>query len=333
MTLRHSPLLENLATAIVLLDRSGRIVWTNPVWNKTANHLGLKQTWVGVSYIDILLHDATQHSSPATDLVTGLRAVLEGHQRAFQYDYSWNTSEGTSWYTETVNSTEDERGHVVVSRLDVTKLYRTAAAVDEENAVFKSAFDEAPLAMLLIDLNGKVTRLNRCATQQFGYGQAEIVGKSLPTLYSDYRTTAQTCEFASENTAPASRQERTLLMRRKDGSSFLAICSSALLHNRHGDPTCALMTVHDLTAALREEVHSRSRSPESVGRLNGEVAHEFDNLLTIISGNLQLLMMTQDAAEKTNAISEATHAVSRAAQLTKKLATFAAATPIRREKL
>lgn len=333
MTLHHSPLLENLATAIVLLDRSGRIVWTNPVWNKTANHLGLNQTWVGVSYIDILLHDATQHSSPATDVLTGLRAVLEGYQRTFQYDYSWNNSEGTSWFSETANSSEDGIGHVVVSRLDVTTLRRAAAAVDEENAVFKSAFEEAPLAMLLIDLNGQVTRLNRCATQQFGYGQAEIIGKSLPTLYSDYRTTAQTCEFASENTAPASKQERTLLMRRKDGSPFLAICSSALLHNRHGNPTCTLMTVHDLTAGLREDVHSRSRSLESVGRLKGGVAHEFNNLLTIISGNLQLLTMTQNAAENTKAISEATHAVSLAAQLTKTLAAVAAGTPIRREQI
>ena len=78
-----------------------------------------------------------------------------------------------------------------------------------------------------------------------------------------------------------------------------------------------------------EERLAQGQKMEALGQLTGGVAHDFNNILTVVLGNLQLLddvLQGQPAAHKLAAA--ATHAAQRGADLTRKLLTFARKQPL-----
>jgi len=60
----------------------------------------------------------------------------------------------------------------------------------------------------------------------------------------------------------------------------------------------------------------------ALGRLTGGVAHDFNNMLTVISGNLELIQHTNDPFKRTELITQAHDASQRASQITGHLLAF-----------
>ena len=85
---------------------------------------------------------------------------------------------------------------------------------------------------------------------------------------------------------------------------------------------------HLLAATLQrnrtEEQLSHAQRLEAVGQLTGGVAHDFNNMLTVISGNLQLLEAElADRPQSLEIVGSALRAAGRGAGLTRKLLAFA----------
>ena len=99
---------------------------------------------------------------------------------------------------------------------------------------------------------------------------------------------------------------------------------------KRGGRGAATNLLHGVTLDISETFLEEKRRLESVANLAGNIAHEFNGLLTIISGSLGLLAeRTPDDAQYE--IVTASDAVSRGAHLTRQLQTFAQGTPLRPE--
>lgn len=86
----------------------------------------------------------------------------------------------------------------------------------------------------------------------------------------------------------------------------------------------ALHEAYQMRARLRE-VSRRSAAAqkmEAIGRLTGGVAHDFNNILTVVSGNLELYKSTDDPAAKDQYAREASDAALRASALVSQLLAF-----------
>jgi len=78
-------------------------------------------------------------------------------------------------------------------------------------------------------------------------------------------------------------------------------------------------TVSDVTALVELEAQfHQSQKMDAVGQLAGGLAHDYNNLLTVISGNAELLLSTQESREAREILDAATAATS----LTARLLTF-----------
>ena len=78
-----------------------------------------------------------------------------------------------------------------------------------------------------------------------------------------------------------------------------------------------------------EERLAQGQKMEALGQLTGGVAHDFNNILTVVLGNLQLLDdLLQAQPEAHKLAGAATHAAQRGADLTRKLLTFARKQPL-----
>ncbi len=90
--------------------------------------------------------------------------------------------------------------------------------------------------------------------------------------------------------------------------------------------------VHERTAALEREMAERSRTEadlrqvqkiEAVGQLAAGIAHDFNNLMTVIQGNVELVLMDlQDDTVKAESLQQVLSAASRASTLTRQLLVF-----------
>ena len=108
-------------------------------------------------------------------------------------------------------------------------------------------------------------------------------------------------------------------LRRDDGSRRLVDCSfnAEILPQRH------LIVLRDITEQQDlEEQLRQSQKMEAVGRLAGGVAHDFNNILGIISGYAELIQLNaSDGAQKVRA-EKVLAAIEKAASLTKQLLAF-----------
>ncbi|KTC68020.1 sensory box/GGDEF family protein [Legionella birminghamensis] len=113
--------------------------------------------------------------------------------------------------------------------------------------------------------------------------------------------------------------------RRKDGSYAKVFDRGNVIRDERGKAVRMIGGMTDLTEryALEEQLRQSQRL-ESLGQLTGGVAHDFNNMLTIIMGNAELLAeeLSEDASLNEMAVM-IYNASQRGAELTKRLLAFA----------
>ncbi len=111
-------------------------------------------------------------------------------------------------------------------------------------------------------------------------------------------------------------------LRRRDGTIRQILLSAEPLSL--GATPCLLVIVEDVTDQLKLEAQLRqAQKMEVVGRLSAGIAHEFNNLLTVIQGNTGLLLAARsEEMDKRVLLDQIMQASQRAAAFTRQLLAF-----------
>jgi PAS domain S-box-containing protein len=181
--------------------------------------------------------------------------------------------------------------------------------------------------LILLDESGCVVYWNRGAEQLFGYTADEVHGTPAHVIFVPPDRQAGVPEIELQSARDQGRAEDERWHLRKDGSRFWASgVMTALKEN--GTVRGYAKVVRDFTERRRmDEAVRETQRLESVGVLAAGVAHDFNNVLTAILGNVSMvrrrLAKTNAGAEVDGALAAAERASNRAADLVRQLLNYA----------
>jgi PAS domain S-box-containing protein len=119
--------------------------------------------------------------------------------------------------------------------------------------------------------------------------------------------------------------------RRKDGTTYPALMNVTSVRDADGTVLYRIISVLDITETQRTEDELRqAQKMEAIGNLTGGMAHDFNNILAIIIGNLDLARpRVKGDAKADELVGECLDAALRGADLTRRLLAFARRQPLR----
>jgi hypothetical protein len=200
---------------------------------------------------------------------------------------------------------------------------------------FRQLFEASLDAIVVVDVNGRIVEANAEMERRFGHRAGAVVGEPIEILVPASLRAAHVKERERFTERPFTRRmgERlNLSARRADGSEFPVDVSLAPVGTgpgmrviaviRDASERHALQRLWDERQALAEQV-DRALRLEAVGQLAGGVAHDFNNMLTIVTGYTDSLLRDDlDAAARRRLVEGIRATTNRAAALTRQLLAF-----------
>lgn len=195
---------------------------------------------------------------------------------------------------------------------------------DEQQSHILSSMLEG---VMTSDAQGKILSFNAQAELIFGYKESEVLGQSVKMLMpvEDAKGHDQKLErYLVKRTSHfiGNKLGQMVTAKHKTGRHFPIKLSIDELPKTENGETHFIASCQDLTEIeAQKSLLNRSLKMESLGKVAGGVAHDFNNILGIIMGYASLLSLGNDKTEKyANAIEKA---CKRGSKLTKSLLTFA----------
>lgn len=195
----------------------------------------------------------------------------------------------------------------------------------------KTVLDTLVDGLIVIDRTGRVQVYNRACEKLFGYQAAEVVGHNVKMLMPPNIEREHDQYLRNYQTTGIRRIigiSREVFGQRKDGSTFpmhLAVGEATHL----GEPIYVGI-IRDLTERNQVESQLRqSQKMEAVGQLTGGLAHDFNNILMLISINVEALMEQEVPPRTRERLEQIEKSAARAAELTQQLLAYSRRQPLR----
>jgi PAS domain S-box-containing protein len=205
-------------------------------------------------------------------------------------------------------------------------------ALQESEERFRILVDAIPDLVWLKDMNGVYLACNPRFEQFVGVEEAELVGRTDYDLFS--REEADWFRAhdlrAMEQGRPSSNEEWVVFAGEEEEQLLDTIKTP--MFGAKGELVGVLGVAHDITAREKAEkertaLHNqlaRAERFESIGRLAGGIAHDYNNMLSVILGGAELILekLPQDSPHR-DGLQLIMEAAKRSADLTRQLLAFA----------
>jgi PAS domain S-box-containing protein len=188
---------------------------------------------------------------------------------------------------------------------------------------FRAFFHDSPIGLYRVSPTGEFLMANPALLAILGFSSIDELradgGAALQQIVDSGHK-----RFIEQLLASDQVLRRDTLWRRRDGSSLHIRESGRAFRNAAGEIEHVDGTVDDITEYRQlEERYQQTQKVQAIGQLAGGVAHDFNNILTVISGYAQVLLRDSQLTETARrSITHIHDAGSRASNLTRQLLAF-----------
>ena len=322
---RFRALVQNAPDGFELHDEEGHFVDVN---STSLAQLGYtREEMLRMSVFDIDPDVSREHFADV---------MREASRAPLRLESTHRRKDGTVFPVEVTISTMRIAGDLRVLTLvrDITERRRAQQALRDSEERYRLLFDNLTDAVFVHgieqdDTPGRFEAVNDAACQRLGYTREELL--SLGPSDIDARESSVDVRAVGQRL----RRGESLLFEQvhvaKDGTHIpveIGVHAFPLADGHQG----VLSVVRDVTERRkaereREELEKQfqqAQKMESIGRLAGGVAHDFNNMLQVILGNVEVLLgQIAVAGDTREALLEIQGSAKRSADLTRQLLAFA----------
>ncbi len=211
-------------------------------------------------------------------------------------------------------------GEIVAVVDDLTTKKQGEEKLKKSQQAWQKTFDALPDIITLMDNKFKIIQANRAAYQLFNLQHPEIVGHKCYELYASRTSPCPACPALQ--TLKDSTDHVEVIEHSKLGRTYLV--TVGLITDDSGQLLNLVHSARDISQRIKlEEELFQTRKLEAIGTLASGVAHDFNNILTVIRGHAELAMMQCDEQNQFwNDLKAINAAGERASHLTRQLLAF-----------
>jgi PAS domain S-box-containing protein len=323
---RYRELVENIEDIVYSLDAEGRIEFINPaverVYGFTADEV------MGRSFLEFM------HPDDVPGLVASFERDLAGVVEP--YEGRGFDKEGRVRYLRSTSRVRLEEGRpmgVDGVMVDITGLRQAEEALRAERDRAQTYLDMAGVMFVALDRDGTVTLVNRKGCEILGLEESEILGRNwFDHFIPESAAVAVKRVFeriVAGEVEPVEFHENAIVA--SGGGERLIAWHNSILRDEEGSIVGTVSSGEDITDSRRAEEErlklqtqlQLSQKLEAVGRLAGGVAHDFNNMLSVIISYAEFAATALHEGDPVRAdVLEIRKAGERAATLTRQLLAF-----------
>jgi two-component system, cell cycle sensor histidine kinase and response regulator CckA len=310
---RFKTIIQNLPGAVFAHDLEGRLLLVN----KTAS------TYTGYSEQELLamtVPDIDSGSFTKDDRHQLWHDLNIGESKTIQ---SIHTRKDGSKYPVEIHLNAislDNQPVILPIVFDITE--RERAEAERERLI--TAIEQGDDVVIITDVDGLIQYVNPAFERATGYRREEVRGQNPRILKSGNQDESFYRDMWDTLTSGNIFHGR-MVNKRKDGSQYTEDATISPVRDAAGHIVNYVAVKRDVTAHIQLETQLRqAQKMESVGRLAGGVAHDYNNMLSVILGYTEMAMDQVDPDNPLYAdLKEVYNAGKRSMEITGQLLAFA----------
>jgi PAS domain S-box-containing protein len=236
----------------------------------------------------------------------------------------WTRWECRPWY-----QVDGSIGGLIVYTEVITERILAEEALRKSEEYLRAVISSSPLAIISYTIDGLVLSWNEAAEQIFGWSEAEVLGRFVPSVPENEH--AEFAHLRQIVAAGGSYPQVEVVRQKRDGTPLPIRLSIAPIRDRDGQVTAIMSIIEDITQRRQAEAERdllqaqliQAQKMESVGRLAGGVAHDYNNMLSVILGYTEMALEKVSREESLHDnLEEVLKAANRSIDLTRQLLAF-----------
>ena len=315
---RFRSVIQSLSDTIFIIDRNGKLTYESPAATRILGYSA--GYFIGKSPFEHI------HPDDLDRVVKDLSEVFESVNPGTVTEFRYRKADGTWINLEALGKNQIENPGIqgiVLTVRDITERLRAEDALRESEELYRKAFMTSPDAIFITRFpDGMFVSVNAGFTKMTGYTEDEIIGK-LPLEINIWKDPEERKKIIEEFLTKGEVRNFEARYLTKNGETVTGLISvsrvdlNGVQHN--------LCIARDITErkALQAQLQ-QAQKMESVGRLAGGVAHDFNNMLSVILGYSELAIRkagTDNPLQRH--LAQILDAAKRSASLTRQLLAFA----------
>jgi PAS domain S-box-containing protein len=250
-------------------------------------------------------------------------AIASGQARTNEEEVTF-ANDGHREILETIKTPFYTSDGQLVGVLGIGRDITGRKKVEAERERLMAAIEQAGEMILITDPAGVIQYVNPAFEQTTGYRREEVIGQN-PRILNSGKQDQAVYQDLWDTISSGRTWHGRMVNKRKDASTFTEAATVSPVRDASGKIVNYVAVKRDITERLDLEAQFRqAQKMESVGRLAGGVAHDFNNILTVIMGYTELALQKTEPKEELHAdLEEVYKAAKRSTDIIRQLLAFA----------